>query len=46
MATPGNSIIDLVPYDLYIAPGEILSVGGYATASATIGVALNWSEDI
>ena len=46
LATPGNSIIDLVPYDLYIAPGEILSVGGYATATATIGVALNWSEDI
>lgn len=46
IATPGNQIIDLVPYDLYIAPAEILTISAYGTASSTFAVAVNWSEDI
>jgi hypothetical protein len=46
LATPGNMIIDLVPYDLYIAPAEILTVSAFGTGSSTFAVALNWSEDI
>jgi hypothetical protein len=37
---------DLTPFDLFIAPGETLTISGFATSSANIGVSLNWSEDI
>jgi hypothetical protein len=46
LAAPGNAIIDLTPFDLYVAPGEILTVGAFGSASSTIAVALNWDEDI
>ena len=38
--------VDLTPYELFVAPTEILTVGGYASASSTIAVALNWNENI
>jgi len=40
-----SSLIDLTPLDIFIVPGEILSVTATASASATVGVSLNWSED-
>lgn len=42
----GSPLIDLTPFELFVAPGEILTVSGFASSSATIGVGLNWSEDI
>lgn len=42
----GGAFIDLIPYEIYIAPAEVLTVTGAATSSTTIGVSLNWSEDI
>lgn len=46
-ANGGDSImIDLTPFNLFVAPGETLTVGGFSTASAAIAVALNWTEDI
>ncbi len=41
-----NSFIDLTPFNLFIAPGEIMTVSGFATSSATLGCALTWTEDI
>lgn len=46
ISEPGSTVIDLIPFDLYIAPGEVLSITGFSSASASITVALNWSEDI
>lgn len=45
-AGDGNEVIDLTPFDLFVAPGETLSVCAFASASSTISATLNWSEDI
>lgn len=37
---------DLTPFNLYIAPVEVLTVTAASTASASIQVCLNWNEDI
>lgn len=41
-----NSFIDLTNFNLFIAPGEILTVSGFSSSSATLGCALTWTEDI
>ena len=41
----GQSIIDLTPFDIYLAPTEILTVSGFATNNSTISASLNWVED-
>jgi hypothetical protein len=41
-----TAVIDLTPFDLVVAPGEILTVAGFSTASATMSASLTWSEDI
>ena len=46
IATPGDHAVDLTPFGLFVAPGEILTVSGFGSASSTIAAALNWSEDI
>jgi hypothetical protein len=38
--------VDLIPYELFIAPTEILTVSAKSSTSADIGVSLNWTEDI
>jgi hypothetical protein len=43
---PNSSAISLEPYDLFISPGEILTISGYSSVSSAISVALNISEDI
>lgn len=45
-ANNGSNQVDLTPYDLYIAPGETMILTGTATVSSSLGVAVNWSEDI
>lgn len=37
---------DLTPFDLFVAPGEVLSITGFVSANAVMSVAVNWSEDI
>jgi len=46
LAPAGMTLIDLTSLNLYIAPGEILTFSGGAVANTTIGVSVNWSEDI
>lgn len=41
-----TGIIDLIAQDIWLAPTETLTVSATATSTATIGVALNWSEDV
>jgi len=44
-AGSGTSV-DLTPHELYLAPGEVLSVSGTATGNMASNISLNWSEDI
>ena len=47
MVSSGNSTqVDMTPYEIYIAPGETLIITGAASVSSSLGVAVNWSEDI
>ena len=46
IAAPGNAVLDLTPFDLFIAAGETMTISGFSTANATIAVAVNWTEDI
>jgi hypothetical protein len=46
VGSPGGTPFDLTPYELFVAPGEILTLGGFSSASTTIGAVLTWSEDI
>lgn len=43
---PDTSIIDLIPYEIIIPAGEILTVSGTSTVSSALSVAVNWSEDL
>ena len=43
--TNGTSM-DLTAYNLFVAPGETLTISGFSTSSATISASLNWQEDI
>jgi len=42
----GTGVIDLTPFELHIAPTDTLSVTAIASASSTVAVSLNWTEDI
>lgn len=43
---PNTQTVDLEPYDIFIAPGEILTISGFSSTSSQLGVSLCWSEDI
>jgi hypothetical protein len=42
----GGGFVDLTDFNIFIAPGETLTISGASPNNATIGVALNWTEDI
>ena len=46
VAGDSNAVIDLSPYDLYVSPGEILTVSVFSSATATVAACLGWTEDI
>ena len=46
MDNPNTRDIDLTPFDLYVAPGEFMTVSAFSTNSSAIGCVLNWTEDI
>lgn len=41
-----NFTLDMTPYGIFIAPGEIMTVTGASTASTLLALAMNWNEDI
>lgn len=43
---PGSGNINLEPYDIFVTPGETLTISGFSTNTSQIGVAINWTEDI
>ena len=43
---PNSEVIDLIHEDLFITPGQVMSIAGTSTVSSVMGVSLNWSEDI
>ena len=43
---PNTEIVDLLPYEIFLAPGETLTISGESTIASALGVALNWSEDL
>lgn len=43
---PNAQTIDLEPYDIYVAPDEVLTISGFSSANSQLGVSINWSEDI
>ena len=45
ISTGVSAIIDLTPYDLFVAPTEVLTVSGFSSASTTMSASLNWVED-
>lgn len=46
LARNSNLIADLTNYNIFIAPGEFLTISMAATASGICSVALNWQEDV
>ena len=42
----GGLVVDLMPFEIFLAPTETLTVSGFATGSATIAAGLNWIEEI
>lgn len=45
IGSPGNDIIDVQALSIFVAPGETLTISGFSTASTTMGVGVNWTED-
>jgi len=39
-------VVDLSQYEFFVAPGEILTIAGFSTVSTSLGVSINWTEDI
>ena len=46
VSTGVGTVIDLSPYDLYVAPTEVLTISGFSTSNTTMSASLNWTEDI
>ena len=40
-----SSIVDMTPYNIYIAPAETLTFSGFASLAGNIQVGINWNED-
>ena len=43
---PNSDYVDLTSYDLFVVPGETLTISGYSTNSSSLAVGVNFSEDI
>ena len=43
---PNSDIIDLTSYEIFIAPGETLTISAESTISSAMGVGANWTEDL
>lgn len=46
LARNSNVVYDLTPFDLFVVPGQTISVTAFSAASASMQVALNWNEDV
>ncbi len=46
VSASGTNTIDTTPFNLFIAPGEIMTFSGFASANSSQVVSVNWTEDI
>lgn len=46
VANGTNTTIDLSPYDLFIAPGETMTLSGQATVSSSLSACVTWAADL
>lgn len=46
MCDGGNLYADLTDFDIFLSPGEILTVSGFASGSAIVAAGVNWQEDV
>jgi len=46
LARNSNFSLDLTPLNLFVGPGQTISVTAQSAASASIQVAFNWNEDV
>ena len=46
LARNSNFYYDFTPFNIFIAPGQTLSMTAFSAASASIQVAINWNEDV
>jgi hypothetical protein len=46
LARNTNVNYDLTPFNIFIAPGQTLTVTAFSSAAASIQAALNWNEDV
>ena len=42
----GSQVVDLSKYNIFINPGDVVTVSGASTGSAALGAGLAWEEDI
>jgi hypothetical protein len=45
-ANPGTAFADMLDYDIFLGPTEVLTATVTSTNSTVCGVALNWLEDV
>jgi hypothetical protein len=45
LARNSQTFIDVTPFDIFLAPGEVLTFSATSVASTSIAIGLNWSED-
>jgi hypothetical protein len=46
IGSQSSQIVDVTPFEIFVAPGEILSLSLTAAANLACNVSINWSEDI
>ena len=46
LARNSNIYYDFTPFNIFIAPGQTLTVTGFSAASASLQVGINWNEDV
>ena len=42
----GTCVIDLSPYDIFVAPGEVVTISGFCSGTAVQTASLTWTEDV
>lgn len=45
VADAGNLVMDMTPYEIFVAPGEILTLSGFGTSSLFMSATATWTED-
>lgn len=44
--SPGSMTTDLTPFDIFIQPGEVLTIAAVCSSSNTVAISIDWFEEI